>query len=136
MKKTIVFEKTGYDPFIDFIKAYAIMCVLAGHTIGFLNDLCSGLWLSMQVPLFVLIQVFHIYKKDTYRVSKEKIFWRILFPYIVLQLCLTTIFIVCGKLDNTLLYGGLAGGWVWTWLVLSLGLHSISNTHSSNSSCF
>lgn len=127
MKKTIVFEKTGYDPFIGFIKAYAIMCVLAGHTIGFLNDLGSGLWLSMQVPLFVLIQVFHIYKKDTYRVSKEKIFWRILFPYIVLQLCLTTIFIVCGKLDNTLLYEGLAGGgygpgsyYPWVYIQLAI----------------
>ena len=47
MKKTIVFEKTGYDPFIDFINAYAIMCVLAGHTMGFLNNLGSGLWLSI-----------------------------------------------------------------------------------------
>ena len=33
--QTITFNKSGYDPFIDYIKAFAIICVLIGHTFPF-----------------------------------------------------------------------------------------------------
>lgn len=31
----ITLNKSDYEPFFDFIKAYAILCVLMGHTIPF-----------------------------------------------------------------------------------------------------
>jgi len=70
--KTVSFNKTGYDPFIDFIKAYAILCVLIGHTLPFTDYWGYGLWAGMQVPLFVLVQVFHGFKKDTINEIKRK----------------------------------------------------------------
>lgn len=86
MYKVITFNKTGYDPFLDFIKAYAILCVLLGHTFPFLHETGYPLWYGMQVPLFVLIQVFHVFKKDTYKFNIKKIIQRILVPYLLVQI--------------------------------------------------
>ena len=80
---TISFNKEGYDPFIDFIKAYAIICVLIGHTVPFMEYAGYGLWAGMQVPLFILIQVFHFYKKDNPKLSIKKIFQRIILPFLI-----------------------------------------------------
>lgn len=33
---TILLNKNGYEPFLDFLKAYAIIGVLLGHTIPYL----------------------------------------------------------------------------------------------------
>lgn len=56
----IVFQKKGHDTFIDFIKAYAILGVLVGHTLFFINRIPGyNLFFRIDVPLFLLIQVFH-----------------------------------------------------------------------------
>ena len=62
MNYTITFNKSGYDPLIDFIKAYAILCVLMGHTFPYLKASVDSLWYGMQVPLFVLVQVVPVLK--------------------------------------------------------------------------
>lgn len=85
MTSAISFNRTGYDPFIDFIKAYAIICVLIGHTLP-VTYLGYGLWAGMQVPLFILIQTFHFYKKDFTRPNIKKIFQRVLIPFVVIGL--------------------------------------------------
>lgn len=86
MNHTVIFNKTGYEPFFDFIKAYAILCVLMGHTIPFLKETGYSLWYGMQVPLFVLVQVFHVLKKDSYSFSIKKILNRIVCPFLLIQL--------------------------------------------------
>lgn len=80
MIRQIIFDKVGYDPFIDFIKAYAIICVLIGHTLPVTN-LGYGLWAGMQVPLFILVQTFHFYKKEKASLNINKIFQRVLLPF-------------------------------------------------------
>ena len=86
MNHTVIFNKTGYEPFFDFIKAYAILCVLMGHTIPILKETGYSLWYGMQVPLFVLVQVFHVLKKDSYSFSIKKILNRIVCPFLLIQL--------------------------------------------------
>ena len=83
--KTVSFNKIGYDPFIDFIKAYAIVCVLIGHTLPLQDYWGYGLWAGMQVPLFVLVQAFHCFKKETPDINLKKIFLRVGLPYILVQ---------------------------------------------------
>lgn len=88
MSRVITFKKEGYDPFIDVIKAYAIICVLVGHTFPYLEQTGYSLWIGMQVPLFVLVQVFHVFKKENQSFNCKKILWRIFIPFFVLQIVL------------------------------------------------
>ena len=62
----IVFNKAGYDPFIDYLKAYSIFCVVFAHClpIELYNYTLFYVWGSMQVPMFILIQAFHALKKN------------------------------------------------------------------------
>ena len=81
--KIIIFNKEGYDPFIDFVKAYAIICVLIGHTtFPFVHYAGYGLWAGMQVPLFILVQTFHFYKRKDSQFSIKKIINRIVLPFL------------------------------------------------------
>ena len=105
--KKITFNRTGYDPFIDFIKAYAIICVLIGHTIPFTDYWGYGLWAGMQVPLFVLVQSFHGFKKETLDINCKKIFLRVILPYIVVQ-SIAFIFLLCK--DSSGLYSFIGSG--------------------------
>ena len=89
--KTITFNKTGYDPFFDFIKAWAIICVIFGHTFPYLNQVGYSLWLGIQVPLFILIQVFHSYKNDTSKINLAKIFSRVFLPFVICEIIVFTI---------------------------------------------
>ena len=45
-----------------------------------------GLWAGMQVPLFVLIQTFHFYKKEGTRLNIKKIIQRVLLPFVIIGL--------------------------------------------------
>lgn len=81
----ISFKKNEHDSFLDFIKAYAILGVLVCHTVFFINKVPGyGLFFGIDVPLFVLMQVFHFYKKQT-TLSFRKIFNRIFLPFFVVQ---------------------------------------------------
>ena len=82
----ISFNKKGYDGFIDFIKAYAIIAVLIGHTVPNLDMVAYFVWLGMQVPLFLLFQAFHVFKKDTPKVLLSKIFQRVLVPFFAIEI--------------------------------------------------
>lgn len=109
--KAITFNTKGYDPFIDFIKAYAIICVLIGHTLP-VNKLGYGLWAGMQVPLFILVQAFHFYKKDDSQVDFKKLYQRILLPFFKISLIEFSILCVVDKSSEykTLIISGLLNG--------------------------
>lgn len=123
----ISFNKSGYDPFLDFIKAYAILCVLLGHTFPYLDQTGYSLWYGMQVPLFVLVQVFHAFKKDTYTLSIRKILLRVLIPFIIIETFLFFIDILqYGPTKYVILkyikYGGAGPGAYYPWIYLQIAL--------------
>jgi len=128
MPNTVVFNKTGYDPFIDFIKAYAIICVLIGHTFPNLNYIGYGLWAGMQVPLFVLVQAFHYLKKDNSIVSLKRIFWRIFFPFIFVEIIIFAILFwiyhynLNELIHSYLIDGGTGPGSYYPWIYLQIAL--------------
>ena len=122
--KTVSFNKTGYDPFIDFIKAYAIMCVLIGHTLPAHDYWGYGLWAGMQVPLFVLVQSFHSFKKDIPNINLKKIFLRVILPYILVQ-SIALLYLL--NIDSTkfyyfLLSGGAGPGSYYPWVYIQIAL--------------
>lgn len=85
MGTAIVFNKTGYDPFVTFLKGYAILCVVLAHSVPNIENTGYEFWGSLQVPLFLLIQTFHIFKRDTAKLSFKKLWSRIIFPFLILQ---------------------------------------------------
>lgn len=84
----IEFNKTGYDPSIDFIKGLCIIFVILTHCM-YREELSISLfpfWGDTAVPIFLLIQVFHHYKIDsvTRLPSIRKLWKRILMPYVMM----------------------------------------------------
>ena len=83
----IKFQTTGHDEFIDFIKSYAILCVIFGHTFPMLDKIGYGIWAGMQVPLFILIQTFHYLKKErNFKINVGKILGRVVVPFVIAEI--------------------------------------------------
>lgn len=111
----------AHDPFIDFLKGFAIISVVLNHVFPYYVEkpLLFCLWGEMAVPLFLIIQSFHYYKSglDTLpKFSISKFLTRIFLPYGISQLLI----ILCLALKdggfnyeilNTFLsYGGIGPG--------------------------
>ena len=123
MQYTITLNKSGYEPFLDFLKAYSILCVLFGHTFPYLKESGYSLWYGMQVPLFVLVQVFHVFKKDYYKFDVRKTLKRILYPFLIIQI-IPIILTICSR-DNDCIINYIMRGGVWARSLLPLDLSSI-----------
>lgn len=84
----IEFNKTGYDPQIDYIKGLCILFVIWTHCIGRyeLGLMLFPYWGDTAVPIFLIIQAFHYYKKgvDLRMPSPLKLWKRILLPFIIM----------------------------------------------------
>ena len=129
MSTALTFIKKGHDDFIDFVKAYAIICVLIGHTFTpFLDKIGYGVWAGMQVPLFILIQTFHSYKKEKITFSIKKVWRRVLVPFFVIEIITSTFVFLCGfcefkyLIHKMLSGGGYGPGSYYPWIYLQISL--------------
>lgn len=93
--KRISFNKTGYDPFIDFIKAYCILVVIFCHGFPYLNEIGYAIW-GVQIPLFFLIQIFHCYKREMKPLNWRMIWRRIVLPFVVIEAIVFSVMLACG----------------------------------------
>ena len=132
--KTIQIElnKTGYEPFLDYLKAYSIICVLISHTIPYLDKVGAPFWIDMQVPIFTLVQAFHVLKKPASKLDFKKMFFRILLPYIFVLLGIVLIYSISGKMNDQMIIKGLIGGgygpgsyYPWIYIQLAIILHFV-----------
>lgn len=117
-----------YDPFIDFLKGICILFVVLTHCLPLQDNILFSLWGDQAVPLFLLIQVFHAYKKGNIDIvhyyNFKKLFHRILLPFIILLVI--QIFLVCffskkdllSILKSTILAGGIGPGSYYVWIYL------------------
>lgn len=84
----IEFIKNGYDPQIDYIKGLCILFVICTHSLNrdVLGHILFPYWGDTAVPIFLIIQVFHYYKKgiNTGRPSVSKLWTRIMKPFIAM----------------------------------------------------
>ena len=103
--KSIQLPHEGYSPFIEFLKAYAIICVVLAHAIPdkYFGIIQFELWGDMQVPLFILIQTFHAYKKGLKPQLKfKKLFDRIMLPFLVTQFVIIAVWLLVSCVTPTL----------------------------------
>lgn len=121
---TIQLNRDGYDPFIDFIKAFAIICVLMGHTFPYLNTWGYAIWAGMQVPLFLLVQTFHSYKANKDSINIKKLFNRILLPFIIAEIIIFICLTIKNGITHGLIIKYLMGGGR-AWIILPLGISTI-----------
>lgn len=110
MERIIVLNKVGYDPFIDFIKAYSIICVLIAHTFPFLHETGYPLYYGMAVPLFILIQAFHVFKKESYSFNIKKVIHRVLLPFLIIQIGPICYQLYNSNWDSSLIIKYIVGG--------------------------
>ena len=86
--KKIEIKKVGYDPLIDYIKGLCIIFVVMTHSMSRreLNDVLFPFWGDTAVPIFLIIQVFHYYKKGfNIRMPNVVNLWkRIIVPFIIM----------------------------------------------------
>ena len=103
----IEFNKTGYDPQIDYIKGLCILFVIWTHCISRdeLGLMLFPYWGDTAVPIFLIIQAFHYYKKgiDLRMPSILKLWKRILWPFIIMVVIMFLIqyFIYYDNTDGT-----------------------------------
>ena len=131
MTQAISFNKTGYDPFIDFLKAYAIIFVVVAHClpVSLYNVLLFRIWGDMQVPMFILIQTFHAYKKGTAPLIKwNSMLKRIVIPFAVVQIIILSCrLLFSADTKCNVLISSVYGGGVRTGFLLFLDIHTSRN---------
>lgn len=118
----------GYDPYIDYLKGVSIFFVVLAHCLPMQNCLLFSLWGAQAVPLFLLIQTFHAYKKGVDKAVKlpdfKKLFNRILKPFIILLLFeLFLLIVVFGNAPLSVIKsatrsGGIGPGSYYVWIYI------------------
>lgn len=82
--------KNGYDPFIDYLKGYCILAVILQHCLRELrDDVMFAYWGTLAVPIFLILQSFHVFRKDRIGVQRRQLAnmcQRICIPFIVVTL--------------------------------------------------
>lgn len=130
MARAIVFNRDGYDTFIDFLKAYSIVMVVIAHTLPQVvqDYTLFALWGGMQVPVYILIQVFHAYKRGARpRWHHGRMIGRILIPFLAVQALILAVLILRGMpvdelLSTSLQAGGYGPGSYFIWVYLQMAL--------------
>lgn len=104
----LTFDKKGYDPFIDYLKGVAIIFVILTHLIS--DTLHSYtlfcLWGDMAVPLFLLVQVFHSYKKENVVLKFKQILKRIVVPFLATQVVICALLVILNRGFDIALFKG------------------------------
>lgn len=127
------FSKEGQDLSLNFVKGICILLVLIHHTTGdaFHQDSWFFVWGYPAVPLFLLIQVFHSYKKGygNIRLNLRKIMERAVLPFLVVELLIFACFFalnptvsVHDKLIGSLYWGGRGPGSYYPWLFFQFAI--------------
>ena len=128
-------NRYGYDPFIDFMKGICILLVILNHSIP--SEIRSSIgfpfWGSPAVPIFLIIQVFHFYKKgiDSVKLNYIKIWKRIVCPFFVVELLIFVVWLYkCYRIDASsipsirdsvyMLTGGPGSYYPWIYLQFAI----------------
>lgn len=127
MKYSRVFMLNGYDPFIDYVKGICILFVILTHNLPYQDEILFPFWGAQAVPCFLLLQVFHAYKKgilSPISINIKKVFNRIIRPYLIisilsfLMLCLVSNGTWLSILKGGIVCGGYGPGSYYVWVYL------------------
>lgn len=128
MKIFQVYNKEAeYEPFIDYLKGFAIIGIVWLHCMPLQDIMLAPLWCGMSVSLFLLIQVFHACRHGVFSVrfpNLKKLWLRIIMPMIMFTVvlgCFHYFFGIvhyAGGIRQTLMNGGFGPGCYYPWIYL------------------
>lgn len=130
-------NNAGYDPFIDFLKGMCIVWVVLTHSIPYEWQQLIGFpyWGAQAVPLFLLIQAYHYFKKEALpSINWKKLFKRIVVPFVMAQVIILASVVIgyyffhTGQLTTPILTWIRSGGsgpgsfyfWIYSQFVILL----------------
>jgi len=130
---TIQLNNSTQEPFIDFIKGVAIIFVILNHSIQDLNLVGFPFWGALAIPLFLIIQSWHVFKKDKQKTWREMVVQslkRVFLPFYVLQIFFLTFLILFRNnseeiwtiLKPFLRSGGDGMGSYYVWIFLQMAI--------------
>lgn len=93
----IILQHKGYEPFYDFLKGVCIIWVIWEHTMPCLNETLFPFWGKQAVALFLLIQVFHIARKEGQYTFFNKDTLQATFQRLILPFAIVTLIAICAK---------------------------------------
>ena len=129
----IEFSKIGHDLSLDFVKGVCILLVVINHCIdhSFSQKVLFWLWGYPAVPLFLLIQVYHSYKKefDGIHIDWRKIWTRAFFPFLLVQILLFAYVVVTQPTRSlhsifmtAFFWGGRGPGSYYPWIYIQFAI--------------
>lgn len=98
IRAKLVLKRDGYDPFIDYLKGICIIFVIINHCMP--EDLMAStaffFWGVSAVPVFLIIQVFHAYKRgiEKAKLNYNKLWKKIIWPFIMAEFVIFVVFII------------------------------------------
>lgn len=127
------FIKIGRDLSLDFVKGVCILLVLLHHAtdVTLQKESWFFLWGYPAVPLFLLIQVFHSYKKgyDGIHFRIGRIWKRAVLPFLIAEVLIFVCYLILNptyswheKLINALYWGGKGPGSYYPWIYIQFAL--------------
>ena len=128
----IKLNRGGYCEEIDILKGYSILFVLFNHSTPLYLKNITGfdLWGGMGVPLFLLIQVFHYYKRGldkTPAIKPMKVFQRVFVPFLIAETAIILLKWMMGEPVSESFMGcisnwGYGSGEYYIWIYLQFVL--------------
>ena len=128
MERKIELMKNGYDPFLDYLKGFCILSVVLNHCLGPLRShVFFTYWGQLAVPLFLLLQSYHVFRKDYTGISKAqigKMLHRLFLPFACVTALEFIIYLIFGNQSlieltkSTILSGGIGLGSYYMWIYL------------------
>ncbi len=129
----IEFSRMGHDHSLDFVKGLCILLVLLHHSTGeyFHQGSYFFLWGYPAVPLFLLIQVFHVYKYgyggNVWNLSRT--LRRGVLPFLIAEAIIFLFAFMLNPsiswrkyLSNALYWGGAGPGSYYPWIYIQFAL--------------
>ena len=93
-----VLAKQGYDPLIDYLKGLCIIFVIINHCMPeeLMGKTGFFFWGVSAVPIFLIIQVFHAYKKGVIisKLNYKRIWSKIVWPFILAEIVILVAFTI------------------------------------------
>ena len=132
MEQRITFRKNDYDPFIDYLKGVCILFIILTHCFpDYLIDYTQfDLWGRTAVPLLLLLQVFHAYKKglEQSRLNSKRVWKRVIFPFFLTEAIIFILFPLVNSdvsyidLRYNLFWGGIGPGCYYPWIYVEMAV--------------
>ena len=119
------------DGYIDFLKGVCIIWVVLTHNLPqhLMDSLGFVVWGDMAVPLFLLLQCYHVFRKGFWTpdikwssfYNEKKTLHRIILPFIYTTVCSGILLIISGKpvlnvIKSAVVQGGIGPGSYYFWI--------------------